>query len=96
MVPGMFDFRFIKGIISPATGDLGSDFYCKVEAEMLIEQIRRFPAKASKEDGNYTARPIHLHLLRQEHSQAALSWNLEVQVVQEDCCWWCIHHVVSA
>lgn len=62
----------------------------------MIKQIRCLSAEASEEDGNHTTRPLHLHLLRQEHSQASLSRDLEVQVLQEDCRWWSIHHVVSA
>ena len=58
-------------------------------------QIRRLPPKAGQEDGNHPARPIRLHILRKEYSQATLSWHLEVQRLQEDGRRWCMDSLVS-
>jgi hypothetical protein len=58
-------------------------------------QIWRLAPKASQKDGNHTARPIRLHLLRQEHSKATLSGHLDLQRVQEDSSWWSMDSLVS-
>lgn len=63
---------------------------------MDVDQIWCVSAKASQEDGNHTARPIHVHLLRQSDGKTALGGNLELSVVQEDGCWRCLDCVVSA
>jgi hypothetical protein len=58
-------------------------------------QIWRLAPKAGQEDGNHTARPIRLHLLRQEHSEATLGWHLDLQRMQKDSSWWCMDSLVS-
>lgn len=47
-------------------------------------QIWSLAAQASEEDGNHPARPLHMHLLRQEHCEAASRGHLELQGVQEE------------
>lgn len=57
-------------------------------------QIRCFAPKAGQENRNLTARSIHMHILRKGHSQASFSWNLELQIMQEDSRWRSIRFVV--
>lgn len=57
-------------------------------------QLWCLPPQAGEEDRNLSARPLHLHLLRQGHRQASLHWHLGLQVLQEDCRRWCLHPLV--
>ncbi len=63
----------------------------------LIErtQIWCFPAETSEEDGNHATRQIHMYLLRKDHSEEAFGGDLDLQVVQEDCCWRGLYCIVS-
>jgi hypothetical protein len=60
-----------------------------------LEQIWSVPSETSEEDGNHSTRPICLHILRQEHSQATFGRNLDLQSVQENGRWWCMDSLVS-
>lgn len=53
-------------------------------------QIRCLPPKAGEEGGNYLARPVHLHVLWQEHGQEAFRGHLELQGLRQDRRWWCM------
>lgn len=64
-------------------------------SDYIAIQIWCFSPKASEEDGDYTTRSIHLYILRQGHRQAPFSRHLELQVVQEVCCWRCLDSLVS-
>ena len=37
-----------------------------------------------------------MHFLRQDQCEATLGWNMELQVVQEDSCRWCLDSFVSS
>ena len=61
----------------------------------MLLQIRCLPPKASQENGDYPACTIYLHILWQEHREATLGWDLEVQRVQKDRGGRCLDSLVS-
>lgn len=58
-------------------------------------QIWRLPSQAGEEDGNFPARPLHVHILWQDHRQARCCGYLELQVMQEDDSWRCLDRIVG-
>lgn len=58
-------------------------------------QIWCLSAKASEEDGDHTTCSVHLYILRQGHRQAPFGRHLELQIMQEVCCWRCLDSLVS-
>jgi hypothetical protein len=68
---------------------------CEVGTLRHVIQIWRFPPKASQEDGNHTTRSIRVHFLRQEHSEATFSRDLDLQSLQENSSRWCMDSLVS-
>ncbi|KAI9734522.1 MAG: hypothetical protein M1834_002122 [Cirrosporium novae-zelandiae] len=51
---------------------------------MSTETLLNSGSETSQEDGNYTARPIRLHLLRKDLCEENVHWDLELQVVSQD------------
>lgn len=47
-------------------------------------QIRRLAPQTGQEDGNQPARPLHVHLLRQDDGQETQRRHLELPELQED------------